>query len=514
MKHMKNLMYLGITGCSSLTRMPEGIGQLSCLQSLSFFIVGNKNGYQVSELKGLNLRNKLTIKELDNVRNSVEAKSANLIGKKNLHSLSLDWRSDNKSHVPDHVEDVLDGLQPHSNLTVLSINNYHGSKIPTWIQDSVLCDLVEISLDCWERCEHLPLLGKLPLLKVLKITGWHAVKYIGNEFHGDTAISFPSLKEFRLHKMHDLEEWRTMNGRENFPCLSTLEITECPKLVGIPIIPSITGLTMSRNNAMLIRSVMNLTSLSSLVIDGMDDELTVLPDGLLQNHKMLEMLEISKMPNLKSLTNQLDNLSALNKLYLGCCDKIESLPEGLQNLHSLRILSIEACNNLLSLPMNGLQGLSSLRILYIVRCNKFRSLSEGIQYLIALEELCIHFCPKLISLPEGIQHLTALCYLRICYCIDLSSLPKQIGCLTSLSALDILLCPNLMSIPDELQNLTALKRLEINGCPHLEKRCKKDSGEDWHKISHIPYIEIYPQYSDSEIPSSTGWGSLRKLKCC
>ncbi|KAF3954790.1 hypothetical protein CMV_019914 [Castanea mollissima] len=510
MKHMKSLMYLGIIGCHSLTRMPEGMGQLTCLQSLSFFIAGKKNGYQVSELKGLNLRNKLTIKELDNVRNSVEAKNANLIGKQNLHSLSLVWRSDNKSHVLDHVEDVLDGLQPHSNLKELSIYNYHGSKIPAWIQDSVLCDLVEISLIFWERCEHLPTLGKLPFLKVLNITGWHAVKYIGNEFHGDCAISFPSLKEFRLQEMRDLEEWRTVTGGENFPCLSTLNITDCPKLVEIPIIPSITGLTMSRNNAMLIRSVMNLTSLSSLVIENMD-ELTVLPDGLLQNHKMLEMLRIYNMPNLKSLTNQLDNLSALNEFHLGCCDTIESLPEGLQNLHSLRELRIWECNNLLSLPMNGLQGLSSLRRLSIRYCNKFCSLSEGIQYLIALEDLDTNTCPKLISLPEGIQHLTALRYLYIVNCEDLSSLPKQIGCLTSLSYLGIVCCPKLMSIPDELQNLTALKRLQIVECPHLVKRCKKDSGEDWHKISHITDIDItsYPETS-----SSTGWGSLRTLKCC
>ncbi|KAM3741736.1 hypothetical protein ACB098_07G019400 [Castanea mollissima] len=500
MKHMKSLMYLGIIGCHSLTRMPKGMGQLTCLQSLSFFIAGKKNGYQVSELKGLNLRNNLTIKELDNVRNSMEAKNANLIGKQNLHSLRLFWRSDNKSHVLEHVEDVLDGLQPHSNLKELSINNYHGSKIPTWIQDSVLCDLVEISLDCWERCEHLPPLGKLSFLKVLVITGWHAMKYIGNEFHGDSAMSFPSLKEFRLHEMRDLEEWRTMNGRENFPCLSTLEITECPKLVEIPIIPSLTDLTMRRNNVMLIRSVMNLTSLSSLVIDDMD-ELTVLLDGQLQNHKMLEMLKISKMPNLQSLTNQLDNLSALNEFHLQYCDKIESLPEGLQNLHSLRRLSIRECNNLLSLPMNGLQGLSSLRSLYIWSCDKFCSLSEGIQYLIELENLNINECSKLISLPKGIQHLTALHYLEIWNCEDLSSLPKQIGCLTSLSHLGIWYCPNLMSIPNELQNLMALKTLTIKGCPHLEKRCKKDIGEDWHKISHIPNIRIIPH---SKIPSSTG----------
>nr|XP_023921678.1 putative disease resistance protein RGA4 [Quercus suber] len=512
MKHMKSLMYLGIAYCHSLTRMPEGMGQLTCLQSLSFFIVGNKNGYHVSELKGLNLRNKLTIKKLDNVKNSEEAKSANLIGKKNLHSLSLVWQSDKKSHVPDHVEYVLDGFQPHSNLKELSICNYHGSKIPTWIQNSVLCNLVEISLDCWERCEHLPPLGKLPFLEVLKLTGWNAVKYIGNEFHGDGAISFPSLKRFRLYKMRDLEEWRTMTGGENFPCLSTLGITDCLKLVEIPIIPSITGLTMCRNNAMLFRSVMNLTSLSSLLIDGMD-ELTILPDGLLQNHKMLEMLQMSNMPNLKSLTNQLDDLSALNEFCLGCCDKIESLPEGLQNLHSLRKLYIWECNNLLSLPMNGLQGLSSLRSLSINSCNKFCSLSEGIQYLIALEDLDIYSCPKLISLPEGIQHLTALRSLFIWNCEDLSSLPKQIGCLTSLSYLDIGNCPNLMSIPDELQNLTALKTLEIGGCPHLEKRCKKDSGEDWHKISHIPIVGIVP-HSETPSSTSTGWGSLRKLKCC
>ncbi|KAL4614023.1 hypothetical protein ACB092_07G025400 [Castanea dentata] len=501
MKHMKSLMYLGIDGCDSLTRLPEGMGQLSCLQYLSFFIVGKEKGYQVSELEGLNLRNKLTIKELDNVRNSVEAKNANLIGKQNLHSLSLVWQRDNKSHVLDHVEDVLDGLQPHSNLKELSIYNYHGSKIPTWIQGSVLCDLVEISLDCWERCEHLPPLGKLSFLKVLVITDWHAVKYIGNEFHGDGVNSFPSLKEFRLHNMHDLEEWRTMTGGESFPCLITLEITHCPKLVEIPIIPSITNLTMRSNNAMLVRSVMNLTSLSSLVIEDMDDELTVLPDGLLQNHKMLERLEIYKMPNLMSLTNQLDNLSALNEFRLQNCDKIESLPEGLQNLHSLRVLDIRNCNNLLSLPMNGLQGLSSLRSLHIWSCNKFCSLSEGIQYLIALEDLSIDSCPKLISLPEGIQHLTALRFLSIWNCEDLSSLPKQIGFLTLLSYLEIWNCPNLMSIPDELQNLTAVKILTIDRCPHLQKRCKKDSGEDWHKISHITDISI-PSYPETS--SSTG----------
>jgi hypothetical protein len=472
MKHMKKLTYLGLTNCKRLTRMSEGMGQLTCLQSLSCFIVGKDDGYQISELKGLNLRGELCIKDLDNVRNLEEAKNVNLIGKQNLHSLSLVWQRNNTSHVSEHVEDVLDGLQPHSNLKVLRISNYRGSKFPTWIQDLLLQDLVEISLGCFGRCEPLPPLGKLRFLKVLAINGMGGVKYLGNEFHGDSAISFPSLTTFCLKQMPDLEDWRTMDGRESYPRLSTLETFCCPKLVELPIIPSITSLHIKECDAMLIRSVRDLTSLSSLMITGMD-ELSVLPDGLFQNHKMLKLLHISRLPNLKELTNELDNLSALKDFRLEYCDKLESLPDGLQNLHSLQELCIYSCNNLLSFPMNGLRGLSSLRRLEISWCGKFSSLSEGIQYLTALENLKIFGCSELTSLPEGIQHLTALRSLQIRFCDKLSSLPKQIGSLRSLSFLYIECCFNLMSIPDELKNLTSLKRLDIMECPHLKGGARK-----------------------------------------
>jgi hypothetical protein len=489
MKHMKKLTYLGLTNCIELTRMSEGMGQLTCLQSLSCFIVGKDDGYQISELKGLNLRGDLCIKDLDNVRNLEKAKNVNLIGKQNLHSLSLVWQGKYTSHVSEHVEDVLDGLQPHLNLKVLHISNYRGSKFPTWIQDLLLQDLVEISLGCFGRCEPLPPLGKLRFLKVLAINGMGGVKCLGNEFHGDSAISFPSLTTFCLKEMPDLKDWRTMDGRESYPRLSTLETFCCPKLVELPIIPSITSLHIKECDAMLIRSVRDLTSLSSLVIEGIN-ELSVLPDGLFQNHKMLKLLQISMLPNLTELTNELDNLSALKDFRLKFCDKLESLPDGLQNLHSLQELCIASCNNLLSFPMNVLRGLSSLRGLEISCCGKFSSLSEGIQYLTALDNLKIYWCPELTSLPEGIQHLTALRSLQIQYCDKLSSLPKQIGSLRSLLFLYIQGCSNLMSILDELQNLTSLKSLRIIECPHLKRRCKKDCGKDWHKIAHIPDIRI------------------------
>ncbi|XP_030953273.1 putative disease resistance protein RGA4 [Quercus lobata] len=457
MRDMKNLIHLGLRYCNSLSCMPEGMGQLTCLQSLSIFIVGKENGYQLSELKGLHLRNDLSIKELDNVRNFEEAKDANLIGKQNLHTLSLVWQNKSQCPVPEKVEDVLDGLQPHSNLKVLRIQNYLGSKFSTWMQDLLLH---EISLSACERCEHLPPLGKLPFLKVLKISGMDSVKYLGNELHGDSAISFPSLESLNLYQMANLEEWRTMDGRENFPRLSTLNISGCPKLVELPIFPSITSLIIYTNNAMLIKSVMNLTSLSSLQIGGMHES-TLLPDGLFQN------------------------LTAMKCFTLDYCNGLESLPEGLQYLHSLRVLNIVDCKNLLSFPVNGLRGLSSLQRLWIQNCDKFCSLSEGIQYLTSLEDLLINGCPELVSLP------------------------KQIGCLTSLSSLSIEYCDNLISIPDELQNLTALKTLRIERCPHLQRRCKKDSGEDWHKIARIPNIHIVDRPA---VQSRNGCKALQKLK--
>ena len=145
------------------------MGKLSCLKSLSFFIVGKKNGYQISDLKELNLWNQLLIKELDILRNLKESKNVNLIGKQNLQSLSLVWQSDSKH------EDVLNGLKTWS--FVVNICNYHGCKIHFFIYN-----LFQIFLEHCTRCVHLPCLGKLLFLKVLAINGMHVCEGNGGEY--------------------------------------------------------------------------------------------------------------------------------------------------------------------------------------------------------------------------------------------------------------------------------------------------------------------------------------------
>lgn len=59
-----------------------------------------------------------------------------------------------------------------------------------------------------------------------------------------------------------------------------------------------------------------------------------------------------------------------------------------------------------------------------------------------------------------------------------------------LSSLSIARCPTLRALPDHLLQTTTLQKLEIGGCPNLQKLYKNDTGDHWHKISHIPNITI------------------------
>ncbi|KAG9441687.1 hypothetical protein H6P81_017541 [Aristolochia fimbriata] len=61
--------------------------------------------------------------------------------------------------------------------------------------------------------------------------------------------------------------------------------------------------------------------------------------------------------------------------------------------------------------------------------------------------------------------------------------------LESLQGLEVISCPKLASLPEKGLPRT-LQTLKIISCPLLRERCKKETGEDWHKIADIPEVSI------------------------
>ncbi|KAG5223703.1 disease resistance protein [Salix suchowensis] len=460
MKDMKNLIYLDLTGCDALQCMPSGMGQLGCLRQLGTFIVGKEVGHHIGELQRLNyIGGELSIKDLDNVQGLADAQNANLARKTNLQSLSLSWREDESSKFSEaNSEEVLRALEPHSNMKKLQISGYRGSKFPDWMLESRLPNLVEISLQSCMNCEHLPPFGKLRFLKHLRLKRMDTVKCIGREMYGDGENPFPSLERLTLCEMMNLEDWETnsMDGREISTCLHELQIEKCPKLVELPIIPSVKYLSIEDCTVTLLSAVVNFTSITSLQIEGFD-ELAVLPEGLLQNHTCLQSLSIQRMRSLRSLSNQLNNLSSLKYLDINYCDELESLPDGVQNLNSLEMLTINGMPKITALSVLP----SSLASLSILDCEELTSLSEGLQYFTALNYLELTACVKLNSLPGSIRHLNSLQSLKISRCPGVSCLPNQIRHLTSLSRMRIDGCSNLMSLPEGIRNLEMLRLAEF-----------------------------------------------------
>ncbi|XP_031259741.1 putative disease resistance RPP13-like protein 1 [Pistacia vera] len=394
-----NLCHFDIRGSILIREMPLGVKKLKCLKTLSNFIVGKGIGSSLNDLKSLKfLCGELCLSSLENAVDCQDTAEM-ILCDMDTEVLVLEWSSSNPSE-DEAVKTVLDVLQPHKNLKVLTIKNYGGQELSSWIGDPSFSNMVVLKLDGCENCTTLPSLALLGSLQNLTIRLMGKIKKIGGEVYGEgCSKSFQSLRILCFEKLQEWEHWDPVENDnvQRFPRLQKLSISQCPKLSG--------------------RLPNHLPLLDNLVINGCE-QLVVSFSSL----PILRSLEINRCKGMVCCS-PVDS-RALNSMSTGGESNFPVFrswsSEGFQKLEHLTVVG---CQELVHLwpnkifPENAPQELSCFTSLQQLHLKELRNLSSFPDGLLSnLSRVTISQCDGLTSLNEGLRHSnTRLKYLKRTY---------------------------------------------------------------------------------------------------
>lgn len=106
----------------------------------------------------------------------VNAKEANLEGKKMINKMVYEWSDSELNLQDDAIEkQVLEDLKPPPGITELRICHYRGSEFPSWMGGGQLQDVVTIVLNDCNKIKTLSL-GKLPKLREVHLKNMQELK--------------------------------------------------------------------------------------------------------------------------------------------------------------------------------------------------------------------------------------------------------------------------------------------------------------------------------------------------
>ncbi|XP_048444105.1 putative disease resistance protein RGA3 [Pyrus x bretschneideri] len=281
-----------------------------------------------------------------------------------------------------------------------------------------------------------------------------------------------------------------------------------------------------------------------------NDGLKILPDSICELYN-LYTLRLCHCRSFEKLPDNMGKLISLKHMYIGECRKLEYLPKGIRRIKKLktidecvvvcgededraalqvgnmRVLNVEGS---LTIKLKGnvkderelekaqlwdmkklfhleidsedrwseckflppLGKLPYLEKLTLLRLDKVEKIGGEFLGIVDLDETSLtsssstSFFPKLKQL-----HINNMYALEE-WGVGVEGWNKEdseISIMPCLSSLLIQYCKGIETLPDFLCK-TPLQDFTIRGCPILSERCEQGSGDEWHKISHIPNIRI------------------------
>ncbi|KAL2920497.1 Disease resistance protein RGA2, partial [Bienertia sinuspersici] len=348
LSRLVKLRELDINFCDKMTYMPRGMGKMTSLERLKgCYKLGGEGRcsswkewfYGLEDLKNLNnLKKELEIKirwpekvENNNNNNNNVVKKDTWSWEERLNLCLRSMEHLNKIVLmfmyPCEISDqtiilrIMEELQPHPNLKELAVWDYGGMKMPSWANAASLPHLARL---CLYRCMELEYLPLFPSLKVLVLNDLLALKVLGVEeiSNNSDSSSSPQLQQL-------------------VPCLSWLEINDCPQLTCIMKCPRLEFLSL------------NYWSASNERIR------IVCPN--------IKKVRVGSVASLNSWS--MESMKSIQDLTIKHDHRMMDPSNCIQYCSNVQILSIESCGNLEAIP-NWMLKLTSLRELILCRCSE------------------------------------------------------------------------------------------------------------------------------------------------
>ncbi|CAL4911192.1 unnamed protein product [Urochloa decumbens] len=417
------------------------VGRLTCLQDLHNYCIQGSKGNKISDIKNLRTLRELEVFSLENVESLEEADNAKLSEKQYLNSLSLMWSAcANAENGKDDL--ILDHLEPHASIRNLKISGYCGARLPLWIENLRVKNLVSLELATCIYWEQLPSLGELECLKKLWLECLPSLQQIGQSSQPSNISCIDSYLP---------------------PHLDTLIVRRCKELKQLPILPpSLIHMEISKVGLTKFPRIGNQHG------ESIETRPSKLQFVSVEECESLTLLE-------GSLLLQIHYIRTINVLCISDCKELESAPL-FDEMGDLRELNISNCPKLrVSSEIQGMILSTSLKNLIIKQSGDLGNfLMTSLYGLANLSELVLENCPGLQSLPSA----------DVC------------RSLKSLKFLEIIGCENLLSFGG-LSTLRSLISLKISSCSNLT--APHESGSAGDAAADVSSLQI--DYLDIDLPS-------------